>query len=176
MALLLALPADVQRLLLDQYLCDEDAAVARCACRALRALVPHERVIACRHRLYAHFCTQGYIAALAWSRLLAGERLCTRRRRCANRVQARYARWPPPVDTLQRFSGYASTARRGTRQRARERPKAGTSRCCNGCVQTARRGTSGRVRTRRKAAIYHYCNGAACSQASGCTRQRRAVG
>ncbi len=36
MSLLLELPLDVRRLLLNEYLCDEDALVARCACRALR--------------------------------------------------------------------------------------------------------------------------------------------
>ncbi len=63
---LLALPADVQRLLLNDYLCDVDAIVARCACRALRALVPRARIDACRHRLYENFCAHGYTALLVW--------------------------------------------------------------------------------------------------------------
>ncbi len=63
---LLALPLDVQRLLFNYHLRDEEAAVARCACRALRALVPRARIDACRHRLYEHFCTRGYTALLAW--------------------------------------------------------------------------------------------------------------
>ncbi len=63
---LLALPLDVQRLLLKEYLRDEDAIIVRCACRALRSLVPRARIDACRHRLYEHFCTQGYTALLAW--------------------------------------------------------------------------------------------------------------
>ncbi len=63
---LLGLPADVQRLLLNQYLRDEDALVARCSCRTLRALVPRARLDACRHHLYAHFCAQGYVALLEW--------------------------------------------------------------------------------------------------------------
>ncbi len=63
---LLALPLDVQRLLLNEYLRDEDAITARCACCALRALVPRARIDACRHRLYMHFCTRGYTALLAW--------------------------------------------------------------------------------------------------------------
>ncbi len=63
---LLALPLDVQRLLLHRHLCDEDAFITRCACRALRALVPRARIDVCRHRLYEHCCTQGYTALLAW--------------------------------------------------------------------------------------------------------------
>ncbi len=65
---LLALPADVQRLLFSQYLCDEDALVARCACRTLRAWVPRARIDACKHRLCEHFHAQGYTALLVWSR------------------------------------------------------------------------------------------------------------
>ncbi len=63
---LLALPLDVQRLLFNHYLHDEDALVARCACRALCALVQRARIDACRHRLYEHFCAHGYVALLAW--------------------------------------------------------------------------------------------------------------
>ncbi len=61
-----ALPLDVQRLLVNDYLRDEDALVARYTCRALRALVPRARIDACRHRLYTHFCAQGYMSLLAW--------------------------------------------------------------------------------------------------------------
>ncbi len=63
---LLALPLDVQRLLFSDYLCNEDAFIIRCACRALRALVPRARIDACRRRVYAHFCARGYTALLAW--------------------------------------------------------------------------------------------------------------
>ena len=63
---LLTLPLDVQRLIVNEYLCNEDAAVARCACRALRALVPRARIDACRYRLYAYFCEHGHVALLAW--------------------------------------------------------------------------------------------------------------
>jgi len=48
------------------YLCNEDAAIIQCACRALRALVPRARIDACRHRLYKHFCTKGYVSLLVW--------------------------------------------------------------------------------------------------------------
>ncbi len=63
---LLALPLDVQRLLFNHYLCDEDALVARCACRVLFVLVPRARIDACRYHLYAHFCVQGYTSLLVW--------------------------------------------------------------------------------------------------------------
>ncbi len=143
---LLALPLDVLRLLFSEYLRDEDAMVARCACQALRALVPRARIDACRHRLYVHFCIRGYTAALVWlhaqaplresrtgvlcalaagnahtatlqwSRLLAGERLCV------------------------------STARHGTHPRATVRPKAGTRPRSSCCTSMARRVTSKRAR------------------------------
>ncbi len=63
---LLALPADVQRLIINEYLWNVDAVVARCACRALRALVSRRRIDACRNWLYEHFCMNGYVALLAW--------------------------------------------------------------------------------------------------------------
>ncbi len=63
---LLTLPADVQRLILNRYLCNQDALVARCACRTLRALVPRARIDACQYRLYGHFCVRNYVALLAW--------------------------------------------------------------------------------------------------------------
>ncbi len=63
---LLALPLDVLRLLFNKHLRDKDALVLRCACRALRALVPRARIDACRHRLYEHFCAHGYAMLLAW--------------------------------------------------------------------------------------------------------------
>ena len=63
---LLALPLDVRRLIVNDYLCNEEALVARCACRALRALVSRARIDLCRYRLYAYFCTRGYAALLAW--------------------------------------------------------------------------------------------------------------
>ncbi len=145
---LVLLPVDVQYLIVNDYLCNKDALVLRCTCSTWRALVPHARIKACHHRLYVYFCKRGYLALMQWSRLLAGERLCAIKCRYARRMRASYAKRPQKVAISRCCSGYMHMTRCGMRTYVQKRPEAVISRCCNG---------------------------AACSQASGCTRQRRAV-
>ncbi len=87
-----------------------------------------------------------HLAVLQWSRLLAGERL------------------------------RAPMAPHGITSYARTRPHMVISRCCNGHAPTVRRGRNKHACVRHEAVTLHCCNGAACSQASGCTCQRRCVG
>ncbi len=200
---LLTLPLDVQRLLINEYLRDEDATVVRCACSALRALVSRTRVDACRQRLHMYFCARGYVTLLAWLHHHVPLRERYPGALCAEAAQighlpalqwlrANNAPWDGLTCACAADGGHlevlqwsrllagerlrAPTARRGTNRRARLRREAAISRYCNGRAQTARHGTEMCVRLPPWVTIWRCCNGAACSQASGCARPWRRMG